>query len=1029
MGGNHSPLQFFDRIGAVVARASGVRATAAPAAAITSATETSLGLVDGTRAAVDSDLTSGALRRITTPAATPGGLVSPISDLAASGLANPGQQLVSVTTPAAPASTPSPTPARQLACVGGGVTQLGRGSSAGEPTGASAPSATTTTPVPAAPPPTGSERRTPVATRVSPPQFPTPQAQATSSTTTPAAATPPRPRTAATGSPVSGPPAAQLVATSPGATNLVATESVATKRVATRRLLGGAAAAGPGSSQWPAADDGPRAGAVVPSGGGSCLARLRVANPLAAGRLSGVAALTHQESVTVQARPGGFRVPMKSRAAAFRMLAISVLALVFPATALGAGTGPAKSTTSASNGVSGAPTRAAHARSVLAFGSGYSSPGGSQLVRILQRDLAVGGYPPGHIDGRYGPLTRHAVLGFQAAHGLVVDGIVGPRMWAALSHPVLILGLGAGDQPGGQNVVRSLQRRLASAGDSPGPIDGRYGVLTEAAVKRFQRAHGLPVTGMAGPRLRALVTHHKPSERRASPLPEKPAPATTRSKLSPRPTGSTVAPAPREHPASPVRRAPRESAQRPRSGSVPWVIVLGGLALALALILVARLLIASLRHAPPRREGQRALPERTGSDGGSAVLERTSDATPNGEHRAARTNGNQIHTNGHRARATTGGNGNGANTQRSGGGPDHPPKPAKTAGAFNLGQQFVTEGGVVEAHAANGHADERGHGIAASNLGRLLEEQGALAEAEAAYRHADELGDSAGAFHLGRLLEDQGGVVEAQAAYGRADERGHGIAASNLGRLLEEQGALAEAEAAYRRADERGDADGAFRLAVLLRRRGALDDAAAAYGRASGRGHDAATLELGLLSVERGALADAEAAFGRADELGDAVGAFNLGVLLEDRGAVPEAEAAYRRADAHGDADGAFRLGILLSRRGALDEAAAAYGRASARGHNPAALELGLLFAEHGALGEAEAAYRQADERGDAAAAFNLGILFQDRGALADAEAAYLRARGRGDREVADMAQTALLDLDQHVEQLGANPAKRGENA
>ena len=411
----------------------------------------------------------------------------------------------------------------------------------------------------------------------------------------------------------------------------------------------------------------------------------------------------------MQVVPGGFRLLKKPRTAAWRTLAISVLALAFPATAVAAGSGPAQPTTSASTRASGAPSRVAHARlgdSVLALGSGYNSPGGSPLVRVVQRDLEAGGYPPGPVDGFYGPRTRHALVAFQAAHGLQVDGVVGPRTWAALNEPVLMLGPGAGDQAGGENVVRSLQRRLAAAGNSPGPIDGRYGVLTEAAVRRFQRAHGLPLTGIAGPSTLALLTKPEPSVRRSNPLPQKPGPSATPSNSGSRPTGSTVAPAPRQRPTSAVRKVPRGSAHRPRSGSVPWMVILGGLALALALVLVARLLIASLRKGRSRSEGRSAVAESAASDAKSAPLEQTGLTTTEGDQGAvARTNGTQIHTNGHRAKASAAGNGNGANSLLSRGQADDLPETAETAGAFNLGQQLAGQGGVVEAHAANGHAD------------------------------------------------------------------------------------------------------------------------------------------------------------------------------------------------------------------------------------------------------------------------------------------------------------------------------------
>jgi hypothetical protein len=55
-----------------------------------------------------------------------------------------------------------------------------------------------------------------------------------------------------------------------------------------------------------------------------------------------------------------------------------------------------------------------------------------RAVRELQADLAARGYHAGRADGLFGARTRAAVLAFQADHGLVTDGIVGPATWAAL---------------------------------------------------------------------------------------------------------------------------------------------------------------------------------------------------------------------------------------------------------------------------------------------------------------------------------------------------------------------------------------------------------------------------------------------------------------------------------------------------------------------------------------------------------------------------------------------------------------------
>ena len=61
-----------------------------------------------------------------------------------------------------------------------------------------------------------------------------------------------------------------------------------------------------------------------------------------------------------------------------------------------------------------------------------------QLSRTIQKLCNkalnhLGGDPQLDVDGNYGRMTRHAVLAFQAAHGLAADGLAGPDTWAAIT--------------------------------------------------------------------------------------------------------------------------------------------------------------------------------------------------------------------------------------------------------------------------------------------------------------------------------------------------------------------------------------------------------------------------------------------------------------------------------------------------------------------------------------------------------------------------------------------------------------------
>jgi len=55
-------------------------------------------------------------------------------------------------------------------------------------------------------------------------------------------------------------------------------------------------------------------------------------------------------------------------------------------------------------------------------------PGSSgREVEKLQTRLAELGFPPGKIDGDFGPATEAALLAFQQSQGLLADGVAGHR--------------------------------------------------------------------------------------------------------------------------------------------------------------------------------------------------------------------------------------------------------------------------------------------------------------------------------------------------------------------------------------------------------------------------------------------------------------------------------------------------------------------------------------------------------------------------------------------------------------------------
>lgn len=146
---------------------------------------------------------------------------------------------------------------------------------------------------------------------------------------------------------------------------------------------------------------------------------------------------------------------------------------------------------------------------------------GPEVVQ-LQNQLANLDYNVGPVDGRFGPMTRNAVMAFQGANGLTRDGIVGPKTWRALGSspgapgsvkpPALsaprssasVLRQGAR----GSEVVQ-LQNQLAKLRYDVGPADGRFGPSTTHAVIAFQKVNGLTRDGVVGSKTWAALAKPK----------------------------------------------------------------------------------------------------------------------------------------------------------------------------------------------------------------------------------------------------------------------------------------------------------------------------------------------------------------------------------------------------------------------------------------------------------------------------------------------------------------------------------------
>ncbi len=121
----------------------------------------------------------------------------------------------------------------------------------------------------------------------------------------------------------------------------------------------------------------------------------------------------------------------------------------------------------------------------------------SDAVRQLQIALRSKGFYTGTIDGVYGPATIAAVIEFQKANNLKVDGVAGPSTQRVLFETASAITYATLKQGDSGNAVRNLQYTLYELGYFDASINGNYGPLTKEAVQAFQARNGLPATGIA----------------------------------------------------------------------------------------------------------------------------------------------------------------------------------------------------------------------------------------------------------------------------------------------------------------------------------------------------------------------------------------------------------------------------------------------------------------------------------------------------------------------------------------------------